>query len=78
MEAERRSLSQSDIHRRAQVEKCRDKEEAGKAKITANNGLEPAKRAHVFQHVRVVPVHTGTLWTDTRHTPHRTPHHNTT
>ena len=38
----------------------------------------PAKRAHVFQHVRVVPVHTGTLWTDTHHTPHRTPHHNTT
>ena len=30
----------------------------------------PAKRAHVFQHVRVVPVHTGTLWTDTHHTPH--------
>ena len=26
----------------------------------------PAPRAHVFQHVRVVPVHTGTYWTYTR------------
>ena len=43
----------------------------------------PAPRAHVFQHVRVVPVHKGTSWTDTRgrfgrththHTPHTTPH----
>ena len=42
----------------------------------------PAPRAHVFQHVRVVPVHTETFWTDTYHTPHTTPHpktqHNTT
>ena len=42
----------------------------------------PAPRAHVFQHVRVVCVHTGTFWTDTYHTPHTTPHpktqHNTT
>ena len=39
-----------------------------------------ASRAHVFQHVRVVPVHTRTIWTDiqgffsvphhTRHTAH--------
>ena len=46
----------------------------------------PAPRAHVFQHVRVVPVYTGTFWTDTRGrvewthgifqraTPHHTPH----
>ena len=26
----------------------------------------PAPRAHMFQHVRVLPVHTGTFWTDTR------------
>ena len=35
--------------------------------------------AHMlFQHVRVVPVHKETFWTDTYHTPHRTPRHNTT
>ena len=38
----------------------------------------PAPRAHVFQHMRVVPAYTGTFWTDTYHTPHRTPKHNTT
>ena len=38
----------------------------------------PAARAHVFQHVRVMQVHTGTFWTDTPHTPHRITRHNTT
>ena len=42
----------------------------------------PAPRAHAFQHVRVVPVHTGTCRMDAYHTPHTTPHpktqHNTT
>ena len=42
-----------------------------------------APRAHVETHVRVVPVYTGTFWTDTRGrghgifqrtTPHHTPH----
>ena len=41
----------------------------------------PAPRAHVFQHVRVMQVHTGKFWTETPHTPHRTtttrPQHNT-
>ena len=41
----------------------------------------PAPRAHVFQHVRVVPVHTGTFWIYGRRVfsacqaaPHTTPH----
>ena len=40
----------------------------------------PAPRAHMFQHVRVVPVHTGAFWTThgsfssvSHHTPHTTP-----
>ena len=44
----------------------------------------PAPRAHVFQHVRVVPVHTGTFWIYARRVfspsqaaPHTTTTHNT-
>ena len=37
-----------------------------------------APRAHVFQQMRVVLVHTGTFWTDTHHTTPQQLDHNTT